>query len=244
MLELHHDDLSAADRAFSDAVKFVYDGLKSPFVCFEVKRTLYKLLFILSDEGRISKQEINVPVTIVPFASELFEELREKLINSKCGMSYAHRERVRDVINRTGYDLSRALSRNTFQAVKEICARIMPAGVQYSIVMTTRSCVEVYIDDVHIAEPLLASINTIMADHRIVGTAAVRYSNNGSLLHGFRLEGTDNKCAERCGNEAPRGEQLGQERIGDADHEVPRGAQLGEEKVGDADHQPHWAICA
>jgi hypothetical protein len=102
MLGMLRDDLSAGDRDLLDELKFVYDGLQSPFVPYEVERTLRAVLMILSDEGRIHEQGLRVPTSIVPIALRLLRGLRGNIGEPRRELSYAHREDARDVISRTG----------------------------------------------------------------------------------------------------------------------------------------------
>jgi hypothetical protein len=235
MIGMHRDELSALEKDFLDALNFVHDGLKPPHVRWQVRRTLRKILVILSEEASIHNYSFTVPTSIVPIASQLLEDLREKLADNNSQLCYADRERARDVISRTGYDLSQALSTRTMTAVGQVCDRVIPKGVEYSIMFVVRGCAEVYVDNADLVESLSVSLNASLKKNRVASTAIVCYAENGSPFTEISCGCRRTKCAHptpaKLLNEVPSAEQLGlQSAIG-----------AGHETVQDTSHQVEHA---
>jgi hypothetical protein len=216
MIGMLRDELSDADKDFLDALKFVHDGLRSPYVRWEVTQTLRKVLVILSDEASIHKQGLTVPtsIVIVSAASQLLENLRDVFADPKCPLCHTHREGARDVIALTGYDLSQALSGNTRHAVGQICSRIIPAQVEYSIMYIVKGCAEVYVGDADLVESLSVSLNASLKKNKVASTAIVSYAEHGNTLTGIRCGCRRNRSAvpapaQQLGHEVPSTEQPG-----------------------------------
>lgn len=180
------DPLYVSKTMLARAVQIILHGLKPPYVKIYIRKTIHKVLKLLSGLSPSQQEDWNISLGVVKKSKELLEALKEHLSNPRMPLNGSARQSIEDLVVQVNVevptDLTLSLLPGRMNATQELANAVIPSGVLYSLVYLAEKVTVIHIDDEKLAQSVSAKINELLKAYPIAGQVQAVYSKDGRVF--------------------------------------------------------------